>query len=441
MQKCTVGSPTLSKSFSQAKPPWIPLSMLLIMVVLVVMWKNLGILRNFLKTSAIYWKGFATTWKTNTLSKLSIAESKNWKAGSKTFFLFFLIFSITFARPLLATNPEPKKELSPEQITKKKEVLSKVLKFGTSQERKQALSELLRFPKEDAGDLYKQVFDLLKVEKDMGMKINFLRLIAELNLTLDNEGVLQHFDDPNEDVAKQAILTAKKLKIAEAVPPLLEKLKKEDFTKNSNAMSLYISSLGELPDGKQGSAFLLSKYKEKFNNPDTRAQIALYLGAVGETEAESALSEIAFDESQPTTLRCYSINSLGKIKAEGAKPKLRELADSLKRTAGKLEAKKSQSLKMYTVGALVLLGEKEIIQELYEFARDDDAMVRLRAVEHLGNLKDASGIELLEYKRDRDPSPKVQKAARVALDKIKGIEPSKEAEALEEPPIEEKSNL
>lgn len=315
------------------------------------------------------------------------------------------------------------------------------MKFGTSQERKQALSELLKFPKEEAGDLYVQIFELLKTEKDMGMKINFLRLISELNLSLDKEIIIQLFEDPNEDVAKQAITTAKKLKLAEAVPPLIEKLKKEDYTKTSNALSLYISTLGDLPDGKQGSAFLLSKFKEKFNNPDTRAQIALYFGAVGETEAEASLSEIAFDESQPVTLRCYSINSLGKIKAENAKPKLRDLADSLKKTAGKLDAKKSQSLKMYTVGALVLLGEKEIIKELYEFARDDDAVVRLRAVEHLGNLKDSAGIELLEYKRDRDPSPKVQKAARLALDKIRGIETTgKDLESPEEIPLEEKPN-
>ncbi|TGN10604.1 HEAT repeat domain-containing protein [Leptospira ilyithenensis] len=342
----------------------------------------------------------------------------------------------------MPANPA-KKELTKEQLDKKKDVLSKVLKYGTSQERKQALFELLKFPKEHSKELHIQLAEMLKVEKDLGMKVVMLRTVSELGLSENKATIISLFEDPNEDVSKQAVSTAKKLKLTEAVSPLIEKLKKEDFAKNSNATTLYINALAELPGGKDASGFLETKFKEKFNHPDMRAQIALYFGTVGNTNADSILQEAAFDESQPITLRCYAINSLGKLKSASAKPKLFELLDSLKKTAGKLDAKKAQSLKIYTIGALVVMGDKEIFQELNEFARDDDAMVRLRAIEHMGNMKDPAALELLEYKKDRDPSPKVQKAAKKAIDQIQGKEIKEELapdpnEAQEKDPLNEK---
>lgn len=312
------------------------------------------------------------------------------------------------------------KELTAEQIDKKKDVLSKVLRYGTSQERKQALFELISFPKEHAKELYVYLGEMIRTEKDLGMKVVILRTIAELQLSEYKDSVILLFEDPNEDVTKQAVTTAKRLKIPEAVPPLVEKLKKEDFTKNSNAVTLYLNALSELPNGKDASPFLQTKFKEKFNNSDTRAQIALFFGSVADSDADSMLQDVAFDDALPTTLRCYSINALGKIKSQTAKPKLFELLDSLKKTAGKLDGKKAQSLKIYTIGALVQLGDKAVIQELNEFARDDDAMVRLRVIEFMGNMKDPAALEILNYKKDRDPSPKVQKAAKRAIDQIEG---------------------
>jgi HEAT repeat protein len=418
--------------------------------------KNLGTSKNSREISATYLKSLDKILKTSTSSKLSIGASWNWK-GRVNFYSILLSFLVLFLNhsalhsetsptEVSDTNPKPSvtdvksakvskgkpKELTQEQIDKKKEVLSKVLRYGTSQERKQALFELLGFPKEHAKDLYTYLGEMIKTEKDLGMKVVILRTIAELGLVEYKDSVILLFDDANEDVSKQAVTTAKKLKLPEAVGPLIEKLKKEDFTKNSNAVTLYVNALSDLPNGKDASPFLQSKFKEKFNNSDMRAQIALYFGSVADADADAMLQDVAFDDSTPTTLRCYSINALGKIKSISAKPKLFELLDSLKKTAGKLDGKKAQSLKIYTIGALVLLGDKEIIQELNEFARDDDAMVRLRAIEHMGNMKDPAALELLEYKRDRDPSPKVQKAAKKAIDQIQG----KEVKTADEEPQE-----
>ncbi|WP_246047178.1 HEAT repeat domain-containing protein [Leptospira ognonensis] len=383
-------------------------------------------------------KNLGKIWKTNISSKLSIVELWNWKDRGRLDLvcLFLLVSSFSIFSQNTEPNPPKEqpasivppaqksktKELTSEQIDKKRDVLSKVLRYGTSQERKQALFELVSFPKEHAKELYLYLGEMIRTEKDLGMKVVILRTIAELQLSEYKDSVILLFEDPNEDVTKQAVTTAKRLKIPEAVPPLIEKLKKEDFTKNSNAVTLYLNALSELPNGKDASPFLQTKFKEKFNNSDTRAQIALFFGSVADSDADALLQDVAFDDALPTTLRCYSINALGKIKSQAAKPKLFELLDSLKKTAGKLDGKKAQSLKIYTIGALVLLGDKAVIQELNEFARDDDAMVRLRVIEFMGNMKDPAALEILNYKKDRDPSPKVQKAAKRAIDQIEGKE-------------------
>ncbi len=71
------------------------------------------------------------------------------------------------------------------------------------------------------------------------------------------------------------------------------------------------------------------------------------------------------------------------------------------------------------MSALVALGDKNILQELISYSKDDDPNVRLRAIQQLSELKDPSIVELIEYKALRDPNKKVQKAARDILEKIK----------------------
>lgn len=57
----------------------------------------------------------------------------------------------------------------------------------------------------------------------MGMKIVLLKTIGDLDLKENKETIITLFEDSNEDVAKQAVTSAKKMKLAEATNPLLEK--------------------------------------------------------------------------------------------------------------------------------------------------------------------------------------------------------------------------
>jgi HEAT repeat protein len=76
---------------------------------------------------------------------------------------------------------------------------------------------------------------------------------------------------------------------------------------------------------------------------------------------------------------------------------------------------------MYCTASLVKMGDSNSIPRLMEALRSDNPVVRLKAVELIKDLKDKRTVDILKYKMNYDPSPRVQKAAREAL-KAMGIE-------------------
>lgn len=318
-----------------------------------------------------------------------------------------------------------KPKYTEEQIRKKKEVLYQILKFGTTKERASALRELEDFPKEEAGELYDQVGVILSKDPDWSMKIYALRISGVLKLTQFEDKIIALLKHDQQDVQKEAVYVVKKLKFDSGIPVLTELLKGQDFTKNSNFLIALIETFGEFPQANEAFTVLEARFQEKFNDPEVRAQIALYFGKVKKSSIENVLIATVKDEKEPITLRAYSVNALGKIKSQAAITPLRELLEKIRALKSKNDIQDYQALKIHTITALVSLGDKEIIEELYSFARDDDAMVRLRAIKHLAETEDPAVIEILEYKAQRDPSEKVKRAAQNALDQLrKKLDPS-----------------
>ncbi len=162
----------------------------------------------------------------------------------------------------------------------------------------------------------------------------------------------------------------------------------------------------------------------------------MYFGKKKITTAETFLQEIAFNDNETVTLRTYSINSLGKIGSQSSIPKLKELIDEIRKDPSK-DSKKNQLLKIYSLGALITLGDEKAFDEIVEFTKDDDSIVRLRSIQFLLESKRPEVREILEYKSKRDPSPKVQKSAAEALKKL---DEGKSIESFDEP-MEDKQDL
>ncbi|TGK05511.1 HEAT repeat domain-containing protein [Leptospira langatensis] len=320
---------------------------------------------------------------------------------------------------LFAKEAPPKPKYTEEQIRKKREVLSKVLKYGTTKERATAIRELEDFPKEEAGELYDQVGSILAKDPDWSMRIYALRISGILSLTQFEDKIIALLKYDQQDVQKEAVYVVKKLKLSSGISTMTELLKAQDFTKNSNFLIALIDALGEFPEAHDAFSVLEARFQEKFNDPEVRAQIALYFGKVKNSSIENVLITTVKDEKEPITIRAYSVNALGKIKSTAAIAPLRELLDKIRNLKSKNDIQDYQALKIHTITALVSLGDKDIIEELYSFARDDDATVRLRAIKHLAETEDPAVIEILEYKAQRDPSEKVKRAAQAALDQLR----------------------
>lgn len=325
-----------------------------------------------------------------------------------------LLASFSFS---LQAKEKKSKPLTEDAIQRKTEVILKVLKYGTSLERKAALFEIEKLP-EDKRDPFKTILlESLNKEKDLSMKQAFIRSAGELGLKDAKETIEEAVADENEDVSRAAVSALKKVGDANSWKPILEKLKSEDLTKNSNLTVSLINSLADIEGGENAHEFLEAKLKEKFNSPEIRSYTALYFGKKKILSAETILQEIAFNESETTTLRTYSINSLGKIKSTTSIPKLKELIEEIRKDPSK-DNKKNQLLKIYSLGALIELGDETAFDEIVEFSKDDDSIVRLRSIQFLLDSKRPEVREILEYKSKRDPSPKVQKAAADALKKL-----------------------
>ncbi|WP_174232272.1 HEAT repeat domain-containing protein [Leptospira mayottensis] len=366
----------------------------------------------------------------------SVEKSKSWKNKINNsdkrlkkvfhnFVKYILFFACTilllFVKfPVLSAPGQSKPaKLSEEQLLKKKEVLLQVLKFGTTKERAMALRELEEFPSEHSGALIEQLGKILDRDPDWMMRVYAIRTVSELKLTQYEESILKLLKSDQPDIQRESIYATKKLKLEKAAPILFEILKAQDFTKNSNLTVGLLDTLGEFPPQEAISSFLLARLNENFNDPEIRAQIALLFGKNKDKKAESALLEIYKDSKEPITLRSFSVSSLGKMKSISSMQAIKEELEKIRNLKGKEEIKDSQRLKIHSITALVSMGDKDILEELYAYARDDDPVVRLRAIKHLTDTEDMSVLEILEYKAQRDPSEKVKKAAKAAIEKLK----------------------
>ena len=344
-----------------------------------------------------------------------------------------------------------KHSLTPEQLKKKKEIIEKVLKFGSNKERKEAMRELSHLSSEGLDELVKIVSDTLANDTDNGIKVSCLRTLAELEVKTESKNIIEAVKSKSDDVKDAAIHTIQKLKIEEASEELGSFLKNQDFTKSSTLVSATINTLSELESGKNSSEFLENKFRDKTTSLDLRSSIALYFGKIKDNKAESALLDVATDDSEDVTLRSYSVNSLGKMHSPRAVSELRTMLAKINESKSKTDIKKNSGLMLYVISALILLGDKDILKDLIVYAKDDDPAVRLRAIKQLGEVPDPNVIELVEYKAQRDPNRKVQELAKKIIEewKQKGVTDSKgqmknsttTPDSSPKPIVEKKENL
>jgi len=251
---------------------------------------------------------------------------------------------------------------------------------------------------------------------DPSIRESSIRLLSELKAKSAGPAFLSALKDKADDVQLAAISGLRDLDVKSAGPPLTELIKSLDIKKDQSRITASLRTMGAI-EYTTDLKFLLQKADESETHEEIRKAIVLYLGDIKSTEGTEYLTKLAKNEEKDADLRAYAVNSLGRMKEKSAVPMIKDILESIRNQKSSKERVRLSRLRYQSMIALMRLGDRSMIPEIMSAARDDDPVVRLRAVRQLGELRAPEAHELLVYKAKYDESPRIKKAAQQALDK------------------------
>jgi len=332
-------------------------------------------------------------------------------------------------KPAAAKKKAAKKQPAPEKKKKdpEKEQLKRdkrnakkikeVVSFGIHDERKEAINRILQV--KDKG-LQKELVDmLLKIlpdEINTEVKIKALTVLGEIKAKRGEKVFKKLLGDNAEDVKVAAVYAIKNNEMKSLTKELMTELKKQDLEKDSMYMEALITTLGSFK-----TAELLEYAKKAISGESTastiRERFVLYLGKVKNKGSKDFLLKLYTDEEEQLTVRSYAVNALGHMNAKEAIDPIKKILEDIDTYTFK-KKKRYFSLSLYSIAALVKLGDKTAVPRLMDSLKSQNPKVRMKAISLLIELKDKRTIDILKYKMKYDPNSRVQKQARKALKKM-----------------------
>jgi len=313
---------------------------------------------------------------------------------------------------------EKKKDISQdkkiEAEKRKTEWIKKTIQYGIQDDRIDAIKSTLTIKDpSQKNDIIKLLDELMPQETNPEVKRTAITVVSELKSSSSSSWIIASLNDNSEEVKIAAVYAIDTLKATEAIPKLEGILKEQKFTENSNFTEALIRTLGKLKD-TQLKDFAIERIKDTKTTDNLRQLFILFLGDLEDISSKDFLLGIVKDKDEDTTIRSYAAVALAKI---GAKDTAGDLLEIIKEIDSYPVNKRKDyySFSMYCTAALVKMGDSNAIPRLMEALRSNNPVVRLRAVELMKDLKDKRTIDILKYKIQYDPSPKVQKAAKEAL--------------------------
>jgi len=338
--------------------------------------------------------------KPNSKKKKSINKKKNLKNKKKD------------KSPKKKKLTEAEKKLKSEK--QKVKYINETLDYGILKERLDALNRInLIKNKKLLKQLAKKLEKMLTTEFDAEIKMKTIYMLGELKDKNAIENIAKLIDDDSEDVRIAAVYALKTLEAKSKKDILIKKLKKQDLSKDSNFTQSLIETLGEFK-ATELIDFAEKSIKSNKTSKLNRQTFVLFLGKQGDKKAGKFLTELYSDPDENKLIRAYSINSIAHIKYKKAIPEIKKLLKEIDNYKFK-KRKKYFNLAMYSVSALVKLGDKSALPRLINSLRSNNTRLRVRAIRLLKELKEKSSIDILKYKMKYDPSEKVQKEAKLAL--------------------------
>lgn len=299
--------------------------------------------------------------------------------------------------------------------------IREVLKYGNSQQVRDALNTLTRLNEAEQRLLLPELKKTCSSTDPL-----VLRKIAEFigNTPfhdLDDELAKFLSDKNNEQLFFATVGALAKKKPASALPMITKEIREQDFSKPGNRIPDAVHLLIIYKDHSL-QPFLLEKLQAADTYADYRSGILKYLGEATPwpENVKSQVMKLFQDEVEPLTVRGSAAYALGKAQVMDAKPKLKEALQKIDAMKSNDEKKRYTRFRMQVISSLILLKDNEVKEILFSMARDDDEIVRARAVHQISQLKIPDARELLEYKAKFDPSVKVQREAKKGLSLLDG---------------------
>lgn len=313
------------------------------------------------------------------------------------------------------------KEQSKEQISEKQKAdkISQTLDYGIQKDRKIAINMIREINDEQLKkSLLQKLASLVSNDADMEIRKNAVTALGDHSSIENSAAVINALDDENDDVRIAACYSIGKMKLAESKPKLIEILKKQDLANPSNFTDAVIIALGDL-NSPEVIDFAIESLKNIKTSKMIRERFTLFIGKCGSPAQKDFLVSLYKDDEEDMTIRSYAAKSIAKLKIKEAAPDIKEVIKDIDSFSFS-KKKRYYDLYMQSVTTLVELGDTDSIPLLLNSIRSDNAEVRYKAVNLIKEFNDERTIDILKYKMKNDPSSKVRKAARKALEE-KGI--------------------
>ncbi len=317
-------------------------------------------------------------------------------------------------------------EKEKENEKKKAEWIEKTINFDVHRERKRAIGYILTIKDETLKKkLEKKLVTLIKEEINAEVKIKSITVAGELKLKDAVSALTDCLNDISNDIKVPAVYAIKRIGDHSTKPILIEKLKKEDFEKNSIYTEALIDTLGVFKTTEL-LKFAIDTIKDDKTTSNNRELFIIFLGKIDSKESKDTLIELLKNEEENTNIRSLAANSLAKLGIKESASVIDDVIQQIESYSFK-KKKKFYKMYMYCIAALAKLGDEKAIPRLIDSLRSDNTTVRLRAVKLIKELNDKRTIDILRHKMDYDSSMKVRAVAKKALKEL-GVDVEKEKE-------------
>jgi HEAT repeat protein len=309
--------------------------------------------------------------------------------------------------------------------TKKAEKIESTLEYGMQKDRKIAINMINAIKDEHIKKRLMQKLESI-VENDSDLEVKRIAITAIGDNKSESSAfvLIKALDDHSEDIKIAACYAIGKIKADSARPRLVELFNNQSLKTDSNYTETIIITLTDLkaPD-------ILDAAVNAIKNRDTtkaiKERLLIYIGQTGSASQKDVLLEVYKNDEEEISLRSYAIRAIAKLK-------LKEASNDVKAIIKEIDSysfakkKRYYDLHMYSVTALVEFGDTDSLSHLMNSLRSDNTTTRLKALNLIKDFNDERTIDILKYKMQNDPSPKVRTAARKALEDKGLVEKTKD---------------